>query len=192
MIWTEISNKVWILKDYLRNPNRTGVYCCSFEIKVGNIVELLRETVSFDRQENREPDQYNLLRFGGSNIFESSTQEFVLEDLPDVLTHLDIYRPKNPPLGPWKVDKPYREGLSERTLRHYLLDSRYRQMMRGSLSIRDFLANDQAVLDDKNAFHIDYTMIEDSLRVSIYSIAKARDRKIRGFLKILTDHRQEC
>jgi hypothetical protein len=157
------------IHEYLLNPHKTGVYYCSFEIEAKDIIRFLEEAVSFDKKEEREPETYNTLRFHDHTLDEG--YPWLIEDFKRVLDHLDIFKPEEPPLGPWQLKKPFREVLTERELRHIqILDGNYRHMMTRYPNPSLFLESHQAAIDKENAISLDFTTVNDALRLNLCSL----------------------
>lgn len=172
------------INEYLLNPHKTGVYCCSFDIEANDIVKLLEEAVGFDKKNKREPETYNTLRF---RDYGEEGYPWLIEDLKKALDHLDIYKPKEPPLGPWELKKPFRDVLTEKVLRHVpiLQDYRRRMMTRYPNPSR-FLEPYQAALDKQNAINLDFSVVKDILRLNLYSLKKQGVAAHKEFLESIS------
>jgi len=55
--------KNWKIKDYLINPHKIGVFHSVIEIQINDIINLLEESVKFDKNEKNITETYNTLRF---------------------------------------------------------------------------------------------------------------------------------
>lgn len=172
--------------EYLLNPHRIGVYYCSFDIEINDIVELLKEAVGFDKAEKREPETYNTLRFRDPMLREND-YPWLVDDFKDVLNHLDIYNPEKPPLGPWQLKKPFKEVLTEKELRWgEILQDNYRSMMTRYPNPSSFLESYQASLDMENAISLDFTTAKNTLRLNLYSLKEQGIHAHEQFLKSIS------
>ena len=169
------------IHQYLLNPHKTGVYCCNFEIPVDDIVKLLQASVDFDKKNKRQPEDYSLLRWG----FDRDTPiSRVLNDLKEVLTHLDIYKPREPPLGPWNLKKPYKMGITEKRFGFSsILEPTYRRRQFQTYFPDEFLEKDQAVIDNENGFNLDFSIADNVLRLSLIAIKKIGIERFSQFLE---------
>lgn len=174
------------IHEYLLNPHRIGVYYCSFDIEINDIVKLLEEAVDFDKAAKREPDTYNTLRFR-DQMFREDNYPWLVEDFKDVLNHLDIYKPEKPPLGPWRLEKPFREVLTEKELRwESILQDNYRRMVTRYPSPSSFLEGYQASFDMENAISLDFATAKDILRLNLYSLKEQGIYAHEQFLKSIS------
>ena len=170
-----------MIPEYLLNPYRVGIYSCRFDIQIDDIITLLDETVNFDEKEKRQPEAFNTLRFRDST---DKSYPWIVDDFKDALTHLEIYNPKTTPLGPWRLKKPYKEGLTEKEISYEsILDSRYRSMIRYGVYPRTFLSSDQAIVDKDNSIHVDFSICENILRLDVYSIKEQGTNDYKEFLE---------
>lgn len=169
------------IHEYLLNPHEAGVYCCNFEIPVSDIIKLLQASVDFDRKEKRQPESYELLRW---DFDETTPVSRVLDDFKEVLAHLDIYEPQEPPLGPWKLKKPYKLGITEKGFGFSsILDPTYRRMHSKTYFANAFLEKDQAIIDNENGFNLDFSISRNILRLSAFTIKKVAIEKFSQFLE---------
>jgi hypothetical protein len=174
------------IHEYLLNPHRIGVYCCSFDIEISDIMKLLEEAVSFDKEEKREPETYNTLRFRDHHT-NHQDYPWLIKDFKNVLNHLDIYEPEKPPLGPWQLEKPFREVLTEKELRwESILQDNYRCMITQYPSPSSFLESHQAALDKENAISLDFLIAKDILRLNLYSLKEQGIHAHEKFLKSIS------
>lgn len=169
------------IEDYLLNPHKVGVYCCNFDVQVNDVIKLLEEVVKFDRKEKREPDTYNTLKFRDHT---DTRCPWLVEDFKDALDHLDIYRPEELPLGPWKVKKPFNEVLTQKEIRYeHILQGSYRNMIMRYPSPSRFIENDQAALDNENAIKLGFSVSKNVLRLNLCSIKEQGINKHKEFLE---------
>ena len=179
-----VKGKSLEIHEYLLNPHKIGVYCCSFDIKAKDVMKLLEEAVNFDRKEKREPETYNTLRFRDHR---DEGYPWLIEDLKKVLDHLEIYRPEESPLGPWQLKKPFKEVLTEKELRYEpILQDSYRSMMTRYPSPSRFLESYQAALDKKNAINLDFAIAKDVLRLNLYSLKEQGIDTHKEFLESIS------
>jgi HEPN domain-containing protein len=174
------------IHEYLLDPHKIGVYFCRFDIKIGDVIKLLEKAVGFDKAEKREPETYNTLRFIDHELNEDR-HPWLFRDFKEVLDHLDIYKPENPPLGPWKLKKPFKEVLTEKELRWIsVLQDDYRSMMTRYPSPSSFLESYQAAVDAENAINLDVQTAKDVLRLNLYSLKEQGIRDHAEFLKSIS------
>jgi HEPN domain-containing protein len=174
------------IHEYLLNPHRIGVYFCSFDIEINDVVKLLEAAVGFDKAEKREPETYNTLRFRDQTLREDECP-WLVDDFKDVLNHLDIYQPEKPPLGPWQLKKPFKKVLTEKELRwEPILREDYRHMVTRYPDPSSFLESYQASLDMENAISLDFTTIRNNLRLNLYSLKEHGIHAHEQFLKSIS------
>jgi len=149
-------------------------------------MKLLEEAVSFDKEEKREPETYNTLRFRDHKLREDY-YPWLINDFKDVLNHLDIYKPEKPPLGPWQLKKPFREVLTEKEL-HWesILQDNYRLMVTRYPNPSSFLESYQAAIDMENAINLDFTIARGILRLNLYSLKEEGIHAHEEFLKSIS------
>lgn len=174
------------IHEYLLNPHRIGVYYCSFDIEINDIMRLLEEAVGFDKASKREPETYHSLRFRDQTLRENE-YPWIVDDFKDVLNHLDIYKPEKPPLGPWQLQKPFKEVLTEEELRwERILQDNYRRMVTQCASPSSFLESYQASLDMENAISLDFTTAKNILRLNLCSLKEQGIHAHEQFLKSIS------
>jgi hypothetical protein len=158
---------VWLpIIEYLLDPNAVGNAHCSFDVEKSAVIELLKETQKFDISAHRNPEDYRLLEVLEERF--SMLEHEGIDDLVDALTHLGIYKPKHPPLGPLSPKLPYDKGMTGGYFRS-------EAMKYGSNHILDFmigafLEENQADFSHINAVHIDHSWMEQILRLDVYSV----------------------
>jgi hypothetical protein len=145
-------------------------------------MKLLEEAIVFDKDEERDPETYRTLRFREHTW--DDNYPWLFDDLKTVLDHLDIFKPQEPPLGPWKLKKPFREVLTENELRYEsILQDGYRSMMIRYPNPSHFLGNYQAGLDKENAISLNFVISKDILRLSLSSLTEEGIEAHREFLE---------
>jgi hypothetical protein len=168
------------IHEYLLNPHKIGVCCCSFDITVESILKLLEETISFNKKERLASDTYNTLKYRDTS---DEGYPWLVEDFKSALDHLDIFKPEAPPLGPWQLQKPFKEVLTETQLRHLpILEDSYRHMMTRYPHPSLFLERYQASIDKENAISLEYMTLKEVLRLNLFSLKEDGIDSHREFL----------
>lgn len=170
------------IHEYLLNPHKVGVFNCSFEIQIDDVIRLLEEAVNFDKKVQRAPETYKTLRFRRDRV--DVDYHWIFDDLKEVLTHLDIYKPDKPPLGPWQLKKPFKWVLTERELRYEnILQERNREMFMGHPFPRIFFERYQAAVDMGNAISLDSDIKKEVLRLNLYCLNEQGIGAYKEFLE---------
>ena len=147
------------IHEYLLNPHKVGVFDCSFEIQTD-------ET----------------LRYGRDRV--GVGYPWLVDDLKKVLTHLDIYEPDKPPLGPWQLKKPFKLVLTERELQYEkILQERNRMMFIGRPFAGTFFERYQADVDIGNAVSLNFDIRKEVLRLNLYSLNEQGIDAYKEFLE---------
>jgi hypothetical protein len=179
---TKTGDKSLKIHEYLLNPHKVGIFNCNFEIQTDDIIRLLEEAVNFDKKDQREPETYNTLRFRRHEMDEG--HPWLFNDLKEVLDHLDIYKPDEPPLGPWQLKKPFNEVLTEEELRHeMILQESHRSMFTAYPSPRIFFGRYQAVVGIRNAISLDFDIKSKVLRLNLYCLNEQGIDAYKEFLE---------
>lgn len=146
-------------------------------------MKLLEEAVGFDKEAKREPEAYNTLRFR-DDTFHENDYPWLIEDFKKALSHLDIYKPEKPPLGPWRLKEPFKVVLTEKELRwESILQESYRRMVTRYPSPSSFLEGYQASLDVENAISLNFSTAKNTLRLNICSLKEQGIHAHEQFLK---------
>lgn len=170
------------IHEYLLNPHKVGVFNCSFEIQTNDIIRLLGEAVNFDEKSQRAPETYKTLRFGRDRMGEG--YPWLFDDLKEVLTHLNIYEPDKPPLGPWQLKKPFKWVLTERELRYEnILQESDRRMFTAHPSPRTFFERYQADVGIGNAISLNFDIKKEVLRLNLYCLNEQGIDAYKEFLE---------
>lgn len=169
------------MQEYLLDPHKIGVCCSTIEIPASKIKKLLEEAVRYDKEDNKIGQEYKTIKF--QNVDGPFGEYgFLLEDFEKVIDHLDIYSPRQGPLGPWKLKKPSRKILTEEDFNwtHSFLGSEY--MISRFPSPSKFLSEFQVLLDRQNAVSLKRRIVKDNVKMSIYSLNEDGIDSYKDFL----------
>lgn len=175
------------IHEYLLNPHKVGVFNCSFEIQTDDIIRLLEEAVNFYKKDQskkdlRVPETYKTLRYGRDRV--GVGYPWLVDDLKKVLTHLDIYEPDKPPLGPLQLKKPFKLVLTERELHNEkILQERNLMLLIGRPFAGTFFERYQADVDIGNAVSLNFDIRKEVLRLNLYSLNEQGIDAYKEFLE---------